>query len=713
MDIVTKGGFVWILVLVLAFPVLAEEIASAPEVEVSAEHINEQERLLSPLPQTTLKREDFSNRPNANVGEIIKRMPGVFLGGAPGEDKDIRLRGLDKEFTRVTVDGVQLPGGGEKREFQVNRLPSFLVESVTILRNPTAEYESDGLAGKVNVQTRRIPTEPAGELRLGYGGVDGFNGDRRQAALSFGDRYAAFGLLAGFDLFEDTQLIDKEKVFANGKREVEDEVKEQLYTSAALDLGYNYAGGEIHFKPLFLKLDEDKVKSKLTTEPGKVGKSNPETEDKVQQTVGLSLTHQHRFASGLIWDSRVGYFSTTEDKDRVKQELKETAVDSGLFVLDKTELEDEQKEDRTLEADTRISRFLNLGLNQEIKAGVAARLRDRYRDKQRIEDKGGVLTDLTAPKDNYDLDEDYLAAFLQDELFVTERLSIMPGLRLEHVRLDASSGDATRGGSTHTDLNPSLHLLYAPRPDLSLRAAVSRAVNRPKFDELAPFEEERGDRFVVGNPDLAPSTAWNYDVGAEYLDPNLFLAVNLFYKEIKDVIEEVDSGLDQAGKDVFRVENVGDGWNAGIELEQRIGFAWTNRHALEGLALWSNQTFLDSELEDRNGQKRPFKDQPTYIINAGVDYVIIPWGTTLTASWHLLSELEDIKPDGSRKTVDAQAFLDVSLRQRLAGKLSFFFEAQNLTGEKKQETELKANGDIDRKTDQAGRTYLAGLEMRF
>jgi outer membrane receptor for ferrienterochelin and colicin len=309
------------------------------------------------------------------------------------------------------------------------------VEEVRIVRNPTAEFESDGLAGKVNILIRSIPTEPTVDLRLGYGGTDSLDGDRRHGAVSFGNRFGDFGLLGGLDVFDDTLNIDKEKVFANGKREVEDETKEQLYTSATLDLGYFYGGGEFHLKPLFLRMEEDKVKSKLTIEPGKKTKSAPETEDKEQETVGMSLTHRHEFASRLLWESRVGYYSTEENKDKTKAELEETAVDSGVFALKKTEFEDEEKEDRTVEADTRVTLPLKLGLPQEVKAGVAVRLRDRFRDKTKIEDKGGVLTDKTAPKDNYDLDEDYFAAFLQDEFFITDRLSVLPGVRLEHVSL--------------------------------------------------------------------------------------------------------------------------------------------------------------------------------------------------------------------------------------------------------------------------------------
>jgi outer membrane receptor protein involved in Fe transport len=134
---------------------------------------------------------------------------------------------------------------------------------------------------------------------------------------------------------------------------------------------------------------------------------------------------------------------------------------------------------------------------------------------------------------------------------------------------------------------------------------------------------------------------------------------------------------------------------------------------LQGLTLWSNQTFLDSELEDASGQKRPFKQQPDYLVNAGVDYTYAPWGTTVTTAWNIISELEEETPAGAEKTFASQAFLDLALYQRVTSNLRLFFEAQNVTDEKKREKEVKPNGDVDRKTDSAGRTFLAGLEMRF
>src|SRR5690606_17624627 len=64
--------------------------------------------------------------------DYVKRLPGVATGGAPGEDKDARVLGLDKEYTRTTIDGIALPDGGEKREFNLDTIPAAWVDSVEV-----------------------------------------------------------------------------------------------------------------------------------------------------------------------------------------------------------------------------------------------------------------------------------------------------------------------------------------------------------------------------------------------------------------------------------------------------------------------------------------------------------------------------------------------------------------------------------------------------
>lgn len=692
-------------------PVIVEAVAS-PETK----------RLSDPVPRSGTNREQIDNRPNRRAGDFIRRMPGVMMGGPPGENKDLRLRGLDKEFTRVQVDGLQIPDGGEKRELQLDRLPAYMIESATIVRNPTAEYESDGLAGRMELKTRPIPKEFSGDVRLGYGGRDGLDDPIWNGSIMLGGRPADwFGLMGSFTADEDTLRKDmKELEFKSDgslkKAKVEEEKKGVSSRDAFLDAGFFYPDGEVHVKPLLLNSEEDKFKTKMERDPAKTADKDEtaetESEDKQRETAGVALQHLHRFDAPVHLDSVLGYYSVTEDADKTKLAYKESA---SVFKLDKRTLEQESKEDETWNVGSKITVPFEAGVPQELKVGVAFRFRERFRDKTALEIKpGGAITDTTKPKDAYFLSEDYIAGFVQDQIWVTDRFSVLPGVRVEHVDLTAASRDSTDADRGITDVNPSLHMLCCATDALSLRAAISRAVNRPKFDELSPFEQEDSTKITTGNPNLDPARSWNLDFGAEYSQRDLFLGVNFFQKWVKGVLEEVDTGTDVGGKDLFQVQNVGDGRVRGVELEQRVGFFWTDVKWLEGLTLWANETLLESKLKDNQGRARPFKEQPGLIANVGLDYELKRTGTIFTFSASHITSRQDFAANDDVKTIEAEWTLDLAARQRLYDGLYAFVEVNNLTGQERFENTRRANGERVEKNDSGvGTSVLFGLSYRF
>lgn len=684
------------------------------EINVTAAAPIGKRRLSSLVPQAGISRDEFEERNNRRLGDVIQQLPGLLVDGPPGENKDVRLRGLDKEFTRIQVDGIQLPDGGEKREFQVNQIPSFLVDQVNIIRNPTADFESDGLAGRVDVKTRAIPLQPRLEGRFGYGGRNNINGDVLHGTFGYGYRPLDwFGGTVAFDYLENLFKRDKNKVFSTGKNEVENEREQQRSINLFSNIGLYYGRGEFNIKPLFLDTDSDRMKTKTNSEPTKNSTKEEERENKNTNTTGVTINHRHTFAQGAVWESVAGYFSSTEDKDKSRLNSKEAKPGSNLFNLDKTSREVENKEDETFNYSTFMRVPFRLGVSQELKFGGAFRQRNRHRDKDALEiDSKGVSKSTVKAKDNLKLSEQYVAGFIMHTIWLTERFSILPGVRVEHVDLRSSSGDGSKGGRSKIDVNPSFHALYRLRDDLSLRAAFSESVNRPKFDELSPFEQEDNNKIVFGNPDLKPAHSFNFDVGGEYFNSSMMLGINLFRKEISNILEEVDTGLDKGGKDIFRVENVGDGWTHGIELEQRINLAGFGIEALAGMTLWSNQTLLDSELKDSSGLKRPFKQQPKFIANLGMDYLYVPWGSVFTVSVSHIGKRTEDNPNGDVKSTDPSWIVNISARQALYKNISAFAEINNITNEGRNEKERFVNQTSARSHQGLGRTFLVGLRIQ-
>ena len=94
--------------------------------------------------------EDIGKFPDLNLSESIQRIPGVALARDGGEGRQISVRGLGPQFTRVRINGMEAlttaggsdAGGGTNRgrSFDFNVFASDLFNSITIRK--TAEAAS-------------------------------------------------------------------------------------------------------------------------------------------------------------------------------------------------------------------------------------------------------------------------------------------------------------------------------------------------------------------------------------------------------------------------------------------------------------------------------------------------------------------------------------------------------------------------------------------
>ncbi len=667
----------------------------------------EETRLDDPVPQSGSDRSVFEFRNNRRIGDVVQRLPGIYMTGPPGNNKDVRMRGMDKEFTRTQLDGVMLPDGGEKRELQLDRIPAFMIEDVRVIRNPTAEYESDGIAGRIDLQTRPIPEQLQMEARAAYGARGDLDKDMAHGSFSAGWQFhQRVGVFGTVDYLNDVTGGPKNKTFSSGRLESEDEFKRNQSPNAYFNLGIRSGWGSWHVKPMFFRLGEDRDRQKQVID-GLPQNRELEGELKVKAMRGTMLSHRLDRPSGVVWQTTGGYFRTSEDRDKQKLSYKYKA---SAFALDKTTNELEDKADATWNLQSSLAVPFRAAVFHELKFGVSTRFRDRFRDKLILEvDKNGKEKDKTGPKDGYFLAENYTAFFAQDRLRVTPKLSFTPGLRFERVTLRARAKTGPEQTSEFVDWNPSGHLMYRVRGNLTVRAAVSRGLNRPKFDELSPFEQERPTSLLIGNPGLQPARSWNFDGGAEYLAHRWFLGVNFFHRRIQGVIEEVDTGENRGVLDVFQVLNVGDGWTRGVEIEQRFSLAGLRSGPLRDLNLWSNQTLLSSELREASGAVRQFKDQPRWIANLGLDYVREGSGTVITVSSNLVGARRELKPNGDEKTIAAAYDLDSSIHQPIFRNLALFVEGSNLLNRRRTEREVFANGLLGHRSEFLGRTILFGV----
>lgn len=109
--------------------------------------------------------EDAAKFPDTNLAESIQRVPGIAITRDAGEGRQVSLRGLGPDFTRVRLNGMETLGttmsidsrGGTNRSraFDFNLFASELFNRIDVVKSSSASMEEGGIAGTVDLRTAR------------------------------------------------------------------------------------------------------------------------------------------------------------------------------------------------------------------------------------------------------------------------------------------------------------------------------------------------------------------------------------------------------------------------------------------------------------------------------------------------------------------------------------------------------------------------------
>lgn len=108
-----------------------------------------------------IKAEDIAEFPDLNLAESLQRIPGVAISRVNGEGRNISVRGLGPEYTRVRINGMEAIGttggtdnsGGVNRGrgFDFNIFSSDLFSSLAVRKTASADVEEGSLGATVDL----------------------------------------------------------------------------------------------------------------------------------------------------------------------------------------------------------------------------------------------------------------------------------------------------------------------------------------------------------------------------------------------------------------------------------------------------------------------------------------------------------------------------------------------------------------------------------
>lgn len=296
--------------------------------------------------------------------------------------------------------------------------------------------------------------------------------------------------------------------------------------------------------------------------------------------------------------------------------------------------------------------------------------------------------------DTYDAFEDIYSGYFLGRAQIN-KLMVLAGVRYEYndVRYNAFEvirvgtdvrGTPIDGGSQYGFLMPHLHMKYSLDDYTAIRMSALMNYARPNFVDIVPFVNYDSDAVTLrlGNPDLAPARAWNFDLMFEKYFANVgIFSMGAYFKDIdKFQFSRIDPSLatDFPGYPgtagfIFRQEQNGENAqvmgvevNAVRSLDFLPGFF---RH----LNADFNYTFAysDAFTNDRTGISLPGQAPHTFNASLALDYkgfsarLMGNYNGTFASS--LASNAQDDIFQEHRFHVDANASYAINSRWRVFG----------------------------------------------
>lgn len=340
---------------------------------------------------------------------------------------------------------------------------------------------------------------------------------------------------------------------------------------------------------------------------------------------------------------------------------------------------------------------------------------------------------------DYDLTEDVTAGYLMAR-YAIDRARLTAGLRYEDT--DLSTGSNTLRGNLYSygriqqsyrDWLPSAQFDWDITGRFRLRAAYSRTLGRPNYDDLAARETVNVNSstgaigITGGNPTLKPRRSRNYDLSLEYYaSRDILFAVAGFAKTIDDEIItirnqaiETFDGRDQLVTRI-RPANAGRTTVKGIELNAVVTRMAFLPRPFEGLGVAANLTLLDPTppqvtLSDNVTLRRLsglFESADT-VANVRAFYTSGP--VTVQGAWNHLSTIlysvSTSDPLQDRRYAPADT-IDAQLRVQLSRRLTVVAQGKNLTDERPQRMTGRDFGYLREELDN-GRAFYIGALLRY
>ncbi len=595
-----------------------------------------QQRRQSTAAKIIVGREEIERFGDDNVADVLKRLPGVTTGGAPGRRGGPRMRGLSGGYTQLLINGEPIPTG-----FSLESLTPEQVERIEILRAPTAEYGARAIAGTINIVLREALQKRLNDLRLGTGIESGHASPgvswTRNDKLGDGEG-DVYNLSVSAFRRKRVDTIDNQATSSDidsgaiqlQQNETGEDHDRRVGMNVSARLQWRFTGGSgLSLQPFMFTSRSDNEGRRHLEQP--IGTAAPPYSDAALESESrytvarVNAQWQQRLGASSRLDLRLGTggFESRSSSQRLESDL------AGML---QRRLDDSSSvRERSLTSIGKLSH--ELASEHSLVTGWDIEL--IRREEQRSSMQNGVQL-LGNFNNEVNASSQRVALYAQDEWNPSRQWSAYAGLRWEQIstRSEDISNPISQRSAVWT---PLLQGVWKPdeKSRDQIRMALTRSYKSPTLRNLiarpslstrypAPGTNIATSPDSIGNPTLRPELATGVDLAYEhYLPAGGLFSVNLFHRRISDLIRTVTSlqTVPWASQPrwVSQPRNFGHAVTQGIELEAK-GRLNELKADLPAVAVRSNVSLFRSRVDGVPGPDNRLDEQPSATANLGADY---------------------------------------------------------------------------------------------
>jgi iron complex outermembrane receptor protein len=221
-----------------------------------------------------------------------------------------------------------------------------------------------------------------------------------------------------------------------------------------------------------------------------------------------------------------------------------------------------------------------------------------------------------------------MAAYIQDEIALSDRMTVYGGARYDRWSTDGAininNAITTYDTRTSSAINPKASAVYRLDTGTVVKGAIGKAFRAPNLSDMYSTYGA-GGTIYWSNPDLKPEKATTGEAGVEHeFKTGTLLRATYYRSDISDLIYSSTSGANRYKLNAATAEA------EGIDLEAR-------QKLLSGVTAFINATYVTTTITENSvrpasvGKQIPL--QPRKLLNIGLEGSRGPWAGSVIGTY--------------------------------------------------------------------------------